>query len=123
MITNSGERDSMNTLVSTALNTGRTSVIKNRAAKASTVITVRCGSVTVKVAPPSRTEVKRNIMAGQEALFRAKNAFLKPGVSIHPGKDVPFFSVDPSNTSILVRMLNGKRDLGILKNGVFEVCK
>jgi len=76
--------------------------------------------VTVEAARPSSAEVKRNVLAGQKALLRAKDAFLAPGVNIHAEKDVPLFSVDPANPTIVVRKLNGKKERGVLKNGVFE---
>lgn len=113
----------MKTADSASMKKKRFSVAENSAAQLHSTITVKCGSVTVEVDRPSNAEIKRNILAGQKALLRAKDAFLKPGVRIHAEKDVPLFSVDPANPSILVRKLNGKEDRGVLKNGAFEVCR
>lgn len=74
--------------------------------------------MTVEAARPSSAEVKRNVLAGQKALLRAKDAFLAPDVNIRAEKDVPLFSVDPANPT--VRKLNGKKERGVLENGVFE---
>jgi|GEM_PF-5915528 len=90
---------------------------------ADTTRTVKFGSVTIVVSPPTQIEVKRNIKAGQAALLRAKKSFLTPGVKLSISRGVPLFSVDSDNPSLLVRKLNGKNDRGILRNGQFEVCK
>jgi len=114
----------MNETGSASLKKRRPLVVSRREKLSRQEATIMCGSVTIKgVGLPSVVEVQRNVVAGQMALSRAKNAFLKPGIRIRAGKNVPLFSVDPGNPSVLVRLLNGKRERGVVKNGAFEVCQ
>jgi hypothetical protein len=80
---------------------------------------VKFGAVTVSVATPRFGEVKRNIKAGQAALFRAKGKFLNPGIKLVAAKGIPLFSADPGNPHLLIRRLNGMAVKGTIKNGRF----
>ena len=83
--------------------------------------TVRFGDVTVTARRPSDAEVQHSIDSSTLALGRALKSLLKPGVRIRPKKDVPLYSAAPDAENVFIRLLNGKRDRGILKNGQFMV--
>jgi len=112
------------TAAAATLKKKRSSGARGGAGRSRSTITVRCGSVTVELVRPSQAEVRRNIAAGQKALSGVKDAFLKPGIRLRAGKGIPLYSVDPKNPAILVRVLNGKKARGVLKDGAFsEVSK
>lgn len=81
---------------------------------------VTVGSVTVKVSGVPASEKSRNIKAGQHALARAKTAIITPGVKIGSAKGVPIFHADPDRPDLLVRVLDGKREYGVFKDGKFK---
>jgi len=108
---------------SASLKKSRPEVARRSALQSHVETAVKCDRVTIKVVRPSAAEVERNVAAGQMALSRAKDAFLKPGVRIRSGKNVPLFSVDPKNPSIIVRLLNGKRERGVLTIHGFEASR
>ena len=84
---------------------------------------IRFGSsIIVDIQPPNKVSTKRNIKAGQDALARAMWKIIKPGVVIKPIKDVPLYYADPNRKGIIIRELNGKRELGIFKNSKFKQC-
>ncbi len=85
---------------------------------------VRFGSVTVMVCPPSEAEVRRNIRAGQLALSRARARFVTHGVKLSYSRNVPLFSADPDDPTVLIRQLHGKKERGVLgKDGRFEAFR
>jgi DNA-binding XRE family transcriptional regulator len=71
--------------------------------------------------PLNKVSTKRNIKAGQDALARAMWKMTKPGVVIKRKKDVPLYYADPNRKGIIIRELNGKRELGIFKKGKFKI--
>lgn len=80
---------------------------------------VSFGSVTVRHQVPDDRTVSANILAGQEALMRARDAFIQPGVVLRRYSGVPLFSVDAHDPTILVRDLDGRIDRGSLIDGRF----
>ncbi len=82
---------------------------------------VEFGSVTVMVRTPTEAEVQRNVERSTEALARMLERLLCPGVHIHPKWGVPLFYADDKHPGKFVRLLNGKRDLGVLEDGEFKV--
>lgn len=69
------------------------------------------------------TAVQRNIKAGQEALCRARDVLITPGVKIVRKKGVPLFFGCEDNPGLMVRELNGKRTLGKIVGGRFRPIK
>ena len=84
---------------------------------------VQFGSVKVRAPAPDAEELEGNIEAGRLALGRAKRAFIKAGVSLRHGKDVPRYSVDPKRPEILIRQVDGRIDRGRLVNGSFVTAE
>ena len=82
---------------------------------------VKCGSVTVMVRTPTEAEVQRNVDRSTEALARGLKRLLRPGVRLYPKRGVPLFFADEDHPGKIVRLLDGKRDLGILEDGDFKV--
>lgn len=82
---------------------------------------VTFGSVTVMVRPPTEAEVRRNVEQSTEALARALKRLLRPGVRLYPKRGVPLYWRDEDHPGKFVRLLDGKRDLGVLENGDFKV--
>jgi len=97
--------------------------IKNGSAKSAGVtVKVKFGSVTVKVTAPSAAVVKRNVIAGQMALARAKARILKPGVRIASKRGVPLFHADPDQPGRLIRELDGEVQSGHFVDGTFKTA-
>ena len=65
------------------------------------------------------TEVEKNIVAGQEALSRAADTIVRPGVKLDIPDGVPVFHADPDRPDLIIRVLNGKREHGLFENGEF----
>jgi hypothetical protein len=82
---------------------------------------VKFGSVTVMVRTPTEAEVQRNVDRSTEALARGLKRLLRPGVRLYPKRGVPLFYVDEDHPGKFVRLLDGKRDLGVLEDGDFKV--
>ena len=82
---------------------------------------VKFGSVTVMVRTPTEAEVQRNVDRSTEALARGLKRLLRPGVRLYPKKGVPLFYADEDHPGKIVRMLDGKRDLGVYEDGDFKV--
>lgn len=76
------------------------------------------GSVVIE-APRGVTPAERraNILAGQEALKRAKTALARPGVMLDLAPEIPRYHVDAQGR--LVRVLGEKKQIGKLVNGAF----
>jgi len=82
---------------------------------------VKFGSVTVMVRTPTEAEVQRNVDRSTEALARGLERLIHPGIRLNPKPGVPLFYGDDNHPGKFVRLLDGKRDLGILENGDFKV--
>ena len=82
---------------------------------------VTFGSVTVMVRPPTKAEVHHNVEQSTAALERALKRLVRPGIRLYPKRGVPLYWGDDNHPGKFVRLLDGKRDLGILENGEFKV--
>jgi hypothetical protein len=82
--------------------------------------TVVFGSVKIQGPRPSRAEVARNVEASNSAFARAAKAFVKSGVKLRHGKNIPLYSADPDHPDILIRKLNGRSERVILVDGKFK---
>lgn len=76
------------------------------------------GSVVIE-APDGVTQAERraNILAGQQALKRARTALAQPGVTLDLAPEIPRYHVDAQGR--LVRVLGEKKQIGKLVNGAF----
>ena len=79
------------------------------------------GTVTVWAAGQKKSAKKKNVQKGQRALERAAKDLVKAGVRIDAPAHVPLYSVDEQHPDRLKRKLNGKVQIGVLKNGRFKV--
>jgi hypothetical protein len=88
------------------------------------VCQVRFGSVTVDVAELDTKLERLNIRKGQIALKRASKILSKPGVLLGPSKrNVPYFRADPRVRGRVIRVLNGKKTVGVFVDGAFTKLK
>ena len=81
--------------------------------------TLTFGSVQAKTYGADPNVFEANVASGQEALKRAKTAFVKTGVSLRHGKKVPTFFVDAHDPTILIRRLEGREERGRFVDGKF----
>ena len=81
------------------------------------------GAVTVRVDPPTESEIRQNIQAGQAALRRMKNALIKPGVILERKKGVPLYFGSADHPDLLIREKDGVKTLGRFVNGRFRPSK
>lgn len=86
-------------------------------------ILVTFGAVTVRVDPPTESEIRQNIEAGQAALRRMKSALIKPGVIIKQKNGVPLYFGSADNPDLLIREKDGVKTLGRFVNGRFRPSK
>ena len=84
---------------------------------------IQFGSVKVRAPAPDAEELEVNIEAGRLALRRAKKAFMKAGVSLRHGKDIPRYRVDPKRPDILIREMGNQIERGRLVNGSFVIAE
>lgn len=95
----------------------------NAKTNSSKKIIIKFGSVTVVADPPTKSEIKRNIKAGQRALARALNAIVTPGVNVNLPSGVPLYRADSEKRGYIIRELNGKRESGVVENGKFKASR
>jgi hypothetical protein len=84
---------------------------------------VKFGDVVVTARLPTKDQVRHNVALSTEALQRIKSKISRPGVRIHEKKNVPLFFADPEHPGMFIRKLNGKRDKGVLENGLFKITE
>lgn len=80
---------------------------------------LKFGYVTVSNTVPDAVTLGLNVKAGRDALGRAKTAFTTPGVKLQLKPGVPRFRVDPKNTKLLIREVDGRVDRGSIVGGAF----
>jgi hypothetical protein len=85
--------------------------------------TVTFGSVTIKGSRPPVEEMQRNVAPGRAALNRAAKAFVKAGVTLRRGRNIPLYRADPSEPRILIRELNGRSERGTFVGGEFILAE
>ena len=81
--------------------------------------TLQFGSVRAEAVAPHPDVKGANIAAGQEALKRAKTAFVTTGVSLRHRKSVPTYFADAHDPNILIRRLDGREERGRFVDGAF----
>jgi hypothetical protein len=84
---------------------------------------VKFGTVTVVVPKPTSAQIKLNVAASSLALERVAKRILKPGVKLRPKKNVPQYAADTNRPGVYIRVLNGRKDRGVLKDGAFKVVE
>lgn len=87
--------------------------------------TVTFGSATVTAPKRSVAAARadRKADSTSQMLSRLAERLATPGIQIRAVKDVPLFQADPEYPSRLIRVLNGKRERGIIVDGKFKVLK
>jgi hypothetical protein len=80
---------------------------------------LKFGAVTVSNTAPDKATVAANVTAGRDALRRAGEALVKPGVKLQLRPEVPRFRADASERGMLIRELNGTEQRGRIVNGTF----
>lgn len=85
--------------------------------------TVTFGSVTIKGSNLPAEEMQRNVASGHAALKRAAKAFVKAGVTLRRGRNVPLYRADPKEPRILIRELNGRSERGTFVGGEFKLAE
>lgn len=79
------------------------------------------GKVTIYGASrPAGTVRRKNVIAGQDALERAKGALQRSGVNVVVRNGIPLYHVDPNDPSRIIRTLNGKTSSGTFVGGKFK---
>ena len=73
--------------------------------------------------PVSGIQQTSNILAGTKALARARDAFVRPGVRLALGKEIPKYQVDPDYPEHLIRLQHGRKTVGTMKSGKFQAIK
>jgi hypothetical protein len=89
----------------------------------SQLITVTCGSVTIRTERPTPETIKKNIVEGQKAFARAIEAFKTKGVKLNVSKGTALYQANPNNPALLIRNIDGKIDQGVFENGQFRVIQ
>ena len=84
------------------------------------IVSAMYGAVTIRVEEPNNSQLKRNIRTGQIALSRAKDAFINKGVKLKTKQGVAIYQADPSDSRILIRNIDGKKEKGIFVNSSFK---
>lgn len=82
--------------------------------------TVKFGPVTLTGDRVSVKEAQEKVTQGQKALAKGAYALTKPGIRLSPAKDVPLFYADPKDPKRIVRVLNGKSEVGRFVGSIFK---
>jgi len=88
--------------------------------KSARTIDIKVGAVTVRVAKPSKDEVRRNVNAGQAALDRVQTKLAQPGITLKLAANVPLYHADPKNPDLLIRKLGKSTSSGRFVDGKFR---
>jgi hypothetical protein len=82
-------------------------------------VVVAFGDVIVETFAPTRSQVRKNIRSGQEALARALPMLLRPGVHLDLKRGTPIFYGDRDDPSIIIREM-----MAFAKRGCYrrQVC-
>jgi hypothetical protein len=99
----------------------RGSVVVKPAGRTRGMHKVKFGDVTIWAPKPSEAQVRANAAAGTEALRRGLERLIRPGIKMRERKNIPYYHVDPDNSGVFVRRLNGVAERGILEDGEFKV--
>ena len=85
--------------------------------------TLRFGSARVIAERPSKADIQSRVEESRLALAGLAARLIKPGVRIRKVKGVPLFYADPQHPDRLIRELDGKRESGAFRDGLFEVIE
>ena len=99
----------------------RGSVVVKPAGRTRGLHKVKFGDVTIWAPKPSEAQVRVNVEAGTEALRRGLERLIRPGIKMRERKNIPYYHVDPDNSGVFIRRLNGVAERGILEDGEFKV--
>lgn len=80
---------------------------------------LKFGQVVVANTVPDPATVWSNVDAGQQALKRATEVLIKPGITLALGANIPRFKADTAQPGMLVRELNGTVQRGRIVDGSF----
>ena len=86
-----------------------------------TPVSITFGAVTVETMRPPEWILRANIKAGQEALRRAKEAIISPGIVLQREKGVPLYYGCDTDPGLIIQELDGKKSLGTFSGGCFRV--
>ena len=86
-----------------------------------TPVSITFGAVTVETMRPPEWILRANIKAGQEALRRAKEAIISPGVVLQRERGVPLYYGCDTDPGLIIQELDGKKSLGTFSGGRFRV--
>lgn len=82
-------------------------------------VVVAFGDVIVETFAPTRSQVRKNIRSGQEALARALPMLLRPGIHLDLKRGTPIFYGDRDDPSIIIREIDGACEKGLFIDGKF----
>ena len=68
---------------------------------------VKFGDVTIWAPRPSEAQIRANVEASTEALRRGLERLIRPGIKMRERKNIPYYHVDPDNSGVFIRRLNG----------------
>jgi hypothetical protein len=94
-------------------------VVSPRSRDGSRDVITKLGEITVRGARPSPELVKANVNRSTQALERAGERLIKPGIRLPAKKGVPRYSADENNPGTFIRRLDGEITIGRLQNGQF----
>ena len=86
-----------------------------------TPVSITFGAVTVETMRPPERILRANIKAGQEALRRAKEAIISPGIVLQRKKGVPLYYGCDADPRLIIQELDGKKSIGTFSGGRFRV--
>lgn len=78
------------------------------------------GSAVIEAVPPTPEQITRNVMEGRRAMDRLAEQLVRPGVDLVVAGDIPLYHADPARPGRLIRVMNGREDHGVFRNGVFH---
>lgn len=94
-------------------------VAESAASEASDLIDISVGSISIRAKRPTAQQSARARSDGKRAAIALANALAEPGVNLTFKPGIPVFSVDPQDSNLVIRELDGRTARGYFKDGKF----
>ena len=88
-------------------------------ARNSDLLDISVDSITIRSKKPTVQQLVRARAEGRHAVIALVDVFAEPGVELTFEPGTPIFSLDPQDSNLVIRELDGRTARGYFKNGKF----
>lgn len=94
-------------------------VAESATSEANDMIDISVGSITIRAKKLTAQQLVRARGEGKRAAIALADVLAEPGVDLIFEPGIPVFSVDPQDSSLVIRELDGRTARGYFKDGKF----